>query len=53
MSGPRRASAWASSLVLEQIEALHGERFMAEDEIRFDPRDEAMVTRRSSGWARS
>ena len=36
----------ASSLALEQIEALHGDRFVAEDEIRFDPRDEAVVARR-------
>ena len=46
MSAPRPASAWRHRWLLEQIEALHGDRFVAEDEIRFDPRDEAMVTRR-------
>lgn len=36
----------AASLTLEQIEALHGDRFVAEDEVRFDPRDEVVVARR-------
>jgi ATP-dependent helicase HrpB len=44
-SGAEARIRLAAPLRLEEIEALHGDRFVAEEEIRFDPREGAVVAR--------
>jgi ATP-dependent helicase HrpB len=36
----------AAPLSLAQLEALHGDRFATQDEVRFDPREDAVLARR-------
>jgi len=45
-SGAEARIRLAAPTTLSQLEELHGERFTSEDEVSFDPREEAVVARR-------
>ena len=53
MPAPRPASAWRRRWAWPSSSDLHGDRFTTVEEVRFEPREEAVVARRvPSGWAR-